>query len=223
MSWTDHDAYAEAGAAGLWRPASDRQRAVKAAPGRRAIDARSGGAERSVFVHELLDPSGRSLTLLEENDVRVERGFHLGRRLPERRRADRSRPRIHRPDGASTIRSPRESGVAARSRLPIEVRHRRRFDRHGGSDAAGGAGDQHSRSARPTMPTCGGARTTTRRRCASRRCGCAPSCKVSCFREREHRAIVYRPPPPVLRDRSVGHQHPSCVAASMSIESTPMP
>jgi D-3-phosphoglycerate dehydrogenase / 2-oxoglutarate reductase len=40
----------------------------------RALDARARGAGRSVFAHELLDPSGRSLAWLEERGVRVERG-----------------------------------------------------------------------------------------------------------------------------------------------------
>jgi phosphoglycerate dehydrogenase-like enzyme len=47
---------------------------VAGAPGQRALRARARKAEPSVFAHELLDPSGRSLTWLEERGVRVERG-----------------------------------------------------------------------------------------------------------------------------------------------------
>jgi D-3-phosphoglycerate dehydrogenase len=47
---------------------------VAGAPGQRALRARAGKAEPSVFAHELLDPSGRSLTWLEERGVRVQRG-----------------------------------------------------------------------------------------------------------------------------------------------------
>jgi len=47
---------------------------VGAAPARRAAEARAGGAEHSVFVHELLDPSGQSLAWLEAHGVRVRRG-----------------------------------------------------------------------------------------------------------------------------------------------------
>ena len=47
---------------------------VAGTPGQRALRARAGKAEPSVFAHELLDPSGQSLTWLEERGVRVERG-----------------------------------------------------------------------------------------------------------------------------------------------------
>lgn len=47
---------------------------VSAEPARRASEARARGAEHSVFAHELLDPSGRSLAWLEERGVRVQRG-----------------------------------------------------------------------------------------------------------------------------------------------------
>jgi D-3-phosphoglycerate dehydrogenase / 2-oxoglutarate reductase len=47
---------------------------VASATSRRALEARERGDAPSVFVHEMLDPSGASLAWLEQQGVKVERG-----------------------------------------------------------------------------------------------------------------------------------------------------